>query len=205
MKAEIHFLCINLLALLSLLNYQTATCNAGELTYSWTGQLRLYDDTSPDPWMIGEDDAEFQLETSVSTNAVDQNDTQEPFAAFSAISAQLWVDGQEALYLGDAYIDFADTTDILDLLTAGGLFSMFGQPIEISSVVGLEASAFSLNLVSETPPYFDPTVTTSNGGTGRQPYMTIVNIGTFVTVVPEPSSLLIAGTGIFAFAGIRRK
>lgn len=205
MKAGIHFLGVNLIALLSLLNYQATTCNAGELTYSWTGHLRLYDDTSPDPWMIGDDDAEFQIETTVSTNAVDQNDSQVPFAAFSAISSRLWVDGLETTYMGDAYIDFADLEDIADLISASGSFSRFGHTLEIATTVALDFTTFSFVADSESPPQFNPMFSNSRASSGPRPYVTIVFAGTQVSVVPEPNTLLIVSCGLLALASQRHR
>lgn len=206
MKRRLLFLATSLTIvalLVSTCSLQTAEGNT--IRYSWTGQLRLNNVASPDPWLIGADGAEFRLQTTVNSNAIDLNDTQVSFASFTAIAARLWVDGEETIFSGGANIDFVDTVDIFDFVTAGGLFNMFGQTLDISSVIAIDASAFSLNLVSETPPLFDSTITATLGEVITQPYVTSVSIGTRVTVVPEPNGFLLLSGGLLAQASRRHR
>jgi hypothetical protein len=178
---------------------------SANLTYSWSGHIRLFDETSPDPWLIGSDGAEFTLHSTVSTTATDFNPTQVPFAVFEATTIRLWVNGEETLFVGNGQIDFTDTIDVLDLISAGGTFSKLGQTVEISSVVGIAPAAFSFTNASESPPLFEPTNSMTIGGSGRSPYFTVVSSGVLVTVVPEPTSSIVAMGSILIMSGIRMR
>ncbi len=184
--------------------FQTPIAEATELIYSWTGQLVLYDDVSPDLWQIGEDGAHFLLQTIVSSDTEDDN-TSQAFAAFMANTSRLWVDGQEATYVGDAYIDFADRDDIVDLISTGGSFSRFGQTLGIASTVALDFATFSFVVDSEAPPRFNPTISNSRATSGPRPYATIVIAGTEVTVVPEPNALLLLSCSLLTLVSRRHR
>jgi hypothetical protein len=178
---------------------------AAELTYAWSGRLVLDDLESPNPWQIGADGAAFVLQTSVSSHAIDRSDGQPSSADFTAMSAKLWVDGEETLYQGEAYIDFSDRVDILDIVSASGRFSLGGETVEISSVIGLDPFTYSFVLPSEKPPTFHPTTTSTKGTAGGHPYFAIVGAGVPVTVTPEPGalSIVIAAAMVVAVNGRR--
>lgn len=176
---------------------------SAELTYSWSGHIRLFEEMSPDPWLIGTDGAEFTLQSTVRSTESDLNSTQVPFAVFEATSSRLWVDGEEALFVGNGQIDFTDTIDVLDLISAAGTFSKLGQSVEISSVVGIAPGSFSFTNASESPPFFMPTTSMTIGGSGRSPYFTVVSLGVSVTVIPEPTASVLAVGSILIISGIR--
>ena len=154
--------------------FQSPVVAAGEQTYAWSGQLVLDGLESPDPWQIGADGAAFVLQTVVSSNAVDKSDDQPSSADFTAMSAKLWVEGEDALYQGEAYIDFSDRADILDIVSASGRFSLRGETVEISSVIGLDPFTYSFVLPSEKPPIFHPTTTSTKGTAGGHPYFCLL-------------------------------
>lgn len=176
---------------------------AGELTYTWSGRLVLDDLESSDPWQIGADGATFVLQTSVSSNAIDRSDNQPSSADFTAMSAKLWVDGEEALYQGESYIDFSDMVDILDIVSASGRFSLRGETVDISSAIGLDPFTYSFVLPSEKPPAFCSTTTSASGASVGRPYISIVGAGVPVTVTPEPGalSIIIAAAMVVAVNG----
>src|SRR5688572_5812183 len=101
--------------------------DAAEITYSWSGSMRLFDNLSPDPWGIGADGAQFTISTTADMGAIDRNSTQAPFADFSATNARLSIDGDQISYVEAASIDFADFTNNLDVITMGGVFTKGGQ------------------------------------------------------------------------------
>lgn len=169
---------------------------SADITYSWAGHLSLRD-AGPDPWLIGPDGAEFKLQTTVSGAAVEQYSPQVPFAGFPALSARLWIDGEEVEYVGDGFIDFSDLENIADVVVAVGLFRKFGQTVDISTGVELDPSTFAFHLPFELPPYFPTTQTLGRGGAGGSQYYTLVPAGTLVEVVPEPATVPLA---LFSFA-----
>ena len=175
-----------------------------DVSYSWSGHLRLFDDAGPDPWLIGQDGAEFVLQTTVSGAGTDLNFTQVPFAVFAAAGSRLWVDGEESVFVGDAHIDFTDTVDSYDIVTAGGMFSRFGQVVGVSSTVGLDAATYSFSLPSEFPPHFSSRLTMTVGEVIHQPYITSVGVNNLVTVVPEPASFVLTFGG-FALVVLGRR
>ena len=185
--------------------FQSPVVVAGELTYAWSGRLVLDDLESPDPWQIGADGATFVLQTSVSVNEIDRSDGQPSSADFIAMSAKLWVDGDETLYQGEAFIDFSDRVDILDIVSASGQFSLRGETVDISSVIGLDPLTYSFVHPSEKPPAFRSTTTSTKGTAGGHPYFAIVGAGVPVTVTPEPGSLsiIIAAAMVVAVNGRR--
>ncbi len=183
----------------------SAASVSADITYSWSGHMSLLTEATPDPWLIGPDGAEFLLQTTVSSTAIAYRDPDQiPYAQFTAIGARLWVDGEEALFVGDAQIDFVDMVDIVDTVTSAGKFSKFGQVVGISSVVGLDPATFSFSLPSEFPPYFDSRKTIAHSGVVR-PYFTTVEVGTLVTVVPEPAAFLLAFGGFALSVAHRRR
>jgi hypothetical protein len=176
-----------------------------ELTYSWTGHLRLSNNAGPDPWMLGPTGANFQLQTTVSSAAIDQNSTQTPFADFAAIGSRLWIDGIEVLYEGGAHIDFADSPDVVDAIAASGLFNRNGQSVEIGSVVQLPPATFTFFVVNEVPPVFEPTSTSGLAESIQSPYVASVTAGTLVTIVPEPATPLVLSIVGILFVRHRRR
>jgi hypothetical protein len=170
----------------------TATAASADVTYAWSGHLRLFDNAGLDPWLIGRDGADFKLQTTVGSTATDANDTQVPFAVFTASSAHLWIDGEEVLYVDGAVIDFSDIANVADIVTAGGVFSKLGQSVDISSVIGLDPSTYTFILPSEVPPLFAPTATSSLATSVHSPYVASVETGTTVEVVPEPGLISLA-------------
>lgn len=195
---RIAILTIQLICLLS------SEIHASYMKYSWGGRLVSYDDVSPDPWLIGDDGAEFLLEITVGNTAADYNSSQIPFAAFAAQSSRLWIDGQEALFKGDAYIDFASIDGIADIVSGGGLFTLFDNELEITSVVQLSQDTFTFFRERETPPHFFPTYSTGQASSGRPPYATVVYAGSLVTVVPEPACMFLISYGMLAAVLTRR-
>lgn len=198
-----RFVCFAVLVAMTIL--QSPMVAAAELTYSWSGTLVLADNSSPDPWSIGDDGAAFTMWTAVDTGALDGNSAQTPFAIFPATSARLWVDGQEASLVGTPWIDFTDSTDILDAVTMAGDFSKDGQVVSFSTVVALSPLTYTFDSQIEVPPLF-PSMQSISLGTDRfLPYVAIVPAGTLVSVVPEPAALGLAGVALIGWiAGSRR-
>ncbi len=179
---------------------------SADVTYSWSGKLSLADHTQPsDPSLIGPDGAEFVLLTTVSQTAVDWNPTQVDFAYFDATAARLWIDGEELEFLGGAQIDFSDSGNTYDIVTAGGMFRRWGQTLDFSSAVGLEPGTFSFVSPSETPPIFGYVTAAILGKVIHQPYITSVAAGTFVTALPEPSASWIISTALMLLATCRTR
>lgn len=170
-----------------------------DLTYSWSGHLRLFDNDTPDPWLIGQDGAEFVLQTTVDDASTDLNSAQIPFAEFGVTTIRLWLDGTEIPFIGGANVDFSDTADVFDLVTAGGTFSKLGQTVDISSVIGIDAMTYTFMDPTEYPPYFASTTTAVLGQAVHRPYVAVVSPGTVVSVIPEPATLTLV---IFCFLGI---
>jgi hypothetical protein len=131
----------------------------------------------------------FTLSTTVDSAAMDDTPTQTPWADFAALSACLWVGGEEIPFVGNARIDFSDSADVLDAVSAVGEFSKGGQALFIASAVALPPSAFSLSLPSESPPLIASMATAGHATNRSQPYIAIVTPGTWVSVVPEPQAL----------------
>jgi hypothetical protein len=175
------------------------------VTYSWSGHLRLFDEFEPDPWLIGIDGADFTLTTSIARSATDFNESQIPYALFVDATSRLWVDGEEATFVGDGYVDFSDITDVADLVTAGGIFSKQGQVVEISSVVSLDASTFAFLHLEETPPVFESVQTAGSGLFVHQPYAASVESGTLVTVTPEPAAMVLTLCALAMFSACMRR
>ncbi len=173
-----------------------------DITYSWSGRLALFSAADPDPWLIGESGADFVLQTTVSETASDINSTQVPYAQFVPSVVRLWVNNEEAAFVGGANIDFVDTDSIIDIITAGGKFLKMGSVVDISSGVGLPPSTFSFALPSEMPPFFAATTTYLGPSTSVQhPYLVTVESGTLVTVTPEPTGFLLSGIAFVLLAG----
>lgn len=102
---------------------------------------------------------------------------------------QLWIDGEEASLVGTPWIDFTDSTDLLDAVTMTGDFSRGGQVAEFSTVVGLSPLAYAFHSVIEVPPHIASMATISRGTSVFSPYVAIVPPGTWVSVVPEPRAM----------------
>jgi hypothetical protein len=115
MNTSFTWLTLKILAAFTI-GFFSLTEASADVTYSWSGHLRLLDISSPDPWLIGPDGADFRLQTTVGSTAIDANDSQVPYAVFTASSARLFVDGEEPLYVDDAAIDFADIANVADLV-----------------------------------------------------------------------------------------
>jgi hypothetical protein len=172
--------------LAGLIGLNVASLGAATITYSWSGTLLLHENSPADPWGIGADGAPFTLSTTVAAAALDDNPTQTPWADFAALSARLRVDGEEIPFVSSARIDFSDSADVLDAVSAVGEFSKGGQALFIASVVALPPAAFSLSLPSESPPFIASMVTAGRATNASRPYVAIVAPGTWVSVVPEP-------------------
>jgi len=189
MKTRFSYFVMTAVCALAILCIPPAVSLAN-ISYSWSGHLVR--DATSDPWLIGPDGAEFTLQTIVSGTDVEQYSSAVPYAGFAALSARLWIDGVEADYVGDGFIDFSDIEDSVDIVSAAGIFRKFDQTVEISTVVGLDPSTFSFQLPFESPPIFPSTQTSMSGGAGHSPYYTLVAAGAFVEVTPEPATLTLA-------------
>jgi hypothetical protein len=164
----------------------------------------LFSATDPDPWLIGQGGTDFVIQTTVDDSASDINSTQIPYAAFVPSAVRLWVNNDEATFVGSSNIDFTDTEDIIDIITAGGKFMKMGSVIDISSVVGLPPSTFTFAFPSETPPFFaSPTISLGPATSVQHPYLITVQSGTLVTVTPEPTGFLLSLTAFAMLSGRR--
>ena len=197
--------CTNYFALAVSFGFLLNASVYADVTYSWSGHMELFAAGEPDPWLIGPTGADFVLQTTVSSSASDINSTQVSFAQFVPEVIRLWINNEEVAFVDSANIDFTDTDNIIDSITAGGRFSKLGQVVDISSVVGLAASTFSFTLAAEVPPYFSSTISSGNAQSNQHPYVTIVQGGTLVTVVPEPCGILLTVMGFATFAAGRTR
>ena len=189
-----------LLLIAGFIGLNVAPLEAATITYSWSGTLQLHENSPGDPWGIGADVVPFALSTTVDAAAMDDNPTQTPWADFAALSARLRVAGEEISFVGNARIDFSDSADVLDAVSAVGEFSKGGQACLIASVVALPSSAFTLAMPSELPPVITSVATAGRAVNLSQPYIAIVTPGTWVTVVPEPHALWLGTLCFGAFA-----
>lgn len=186
------------------LGFSSLTRLHADITYSWSGRLALFSATDPDPWLIGQGGTDFVIQTTVDDSASDINSTQIPYAAFVPSAVRLWVNNDEATFVGSSNIDFTDTEDIIDIITAGGKFMKMGSVIDISSVVGLPPSTFTFAFPSETPPFFaSPTISLGPATSVQHPYLITVQSGTLVTVTPEPTGFLLSLTAFAMLSGRR--
>jgi hypothetical protein len=172
-----------------------------DVSYSWSGTLELANAGGNDPWLIGVDGATFMIQTTVSGMSGDIDATQVPFAQFIPIASRLLVDNEEVGFVDGARIDFADSDNVADLITANGRFERFGQEVEIGSVISLPPSTYSFTLEAEVPPIFRSILTTGIGKSIHSPYVATVNSGTFVIVTPDPTGVMLCIVGFAAFSG----
>lgn len=163
---------------------------AAAATYSWSG--RLIPSGGIDIWDVGVGGLPYDLSLSVDENAADRLPSI-PFAAFEVTNATLTVDGEALPLLSDGLVDFTDTeVGVFDAIVFSGMFERLGSSTRIAAAVSLELPTFSFDAGSEKAPVFGSALVGSESTIKGDFYFSIVESGTAVTAIPEPSAVLSA-------------
>jgi hypothetical protein len=157
-------------------------------------------DDSDDPWKIGNQFKQFELEVTVSDQASDLHYVNVEFAAFETGNVRLRLAGEWINYAGNGVIDFSDNSLVgYDLIVFSGDFEHLGRTVEIGSGFTLPESTFDFAQLVEVPPLFQESTVVDRSSCCGGPYTTIVAAETLVSGVPESSSIvLLIGLGVAA-------
>jgi hypothetical protein len=164
--------------------------HATPIQYSWAGTI--VPESVSDPWSIGQQGQPFSLSGVVTDSAGDLLDDSQQFAAFDLTHATLVVSGQTVPYVGSGTIDFTDNSGgLTDLVVMSGEFEWFDTRIDIGSGVALGLSTFSFSQMNESLPVFPTTTNLDRATCCGGPYTLIVETGSVVSVVPEPTTAML--------------
>jgi hypothetical protein len=177
---------------------------AYQIQYSWAGTI--VPTGVSDPWLIGTQGQPFALDGVVSSDAPDLLIVETQFAAFGVTIARLVIGNQNAPYISDGVIDFTDNSNgLFDILLLGGKFQRLGETLEIESAVSLPTTTYEFSQPSESPPLFASTENVTHTACCGGTYTLLVEAGSVVMIVPEPSAALLCGTWIIIHLASQRK
>jgi len=189
---------ILLLALVVFIITPVQVSLAGTIIYGWTGTISPRE-AGVDPWDIGPARRPFTILAIVEMDARDLGGP-----AFVLSDATLLIEGLSQPSFESGRIIFDDganwdsTRIVLEEVEINGVSQDFVTSAR------LPTSTFTFTNVTEPPPLFPPTMTSSGGGTisNRSSYRTVVPTGVTVTSapIPEPSTFVL---GLVALLGVR--
>jgi hypothetical protein len=180
-----------------------STAIADVIRYAWSGVI--VSDGADDPWSIGQHGKSFSLSATVSSDAADVLSDSVQFSAFNLNDADLVIEGQQVSYVGNGTIDFTDNSGgILDVVLVAGEFQSHGTKVEIESAVALDPATFMFTHENELLPVLTSTTNMDRISCCRPPYVLVVQAGSAVIVVPEPTNGLMCFLGWILIGSTRR-
>jgi PEP-CTERM motif len=205
------------LAAILLHSASPAQVRAYPIEYSWTGQISpLY--SQNDPWGLGPSGEPFHLSFTLASDEQGYAcDSLFVSACFPMTSSKLVVNGKSIPMTTNGTVKFVERYDLapgenrtpgsapprnLIIFTAG--YQDIGRPTQLISIPALAPDAFHITDFNGPPIKFGSLQTVGDFVGAIDIYQMVVPAGVTVSIIPEPSTLLLLGIGAISLLGYRK-